>query len=111
MRRGTFLVAMVSVTLIIPSCIAFAGLFKVHAPAYKQEFCRSVDGDTINCGGEMIRLNGIDAPEAMVRAGMTDLSCWQIDLGAAEYVERWDKGHAARDLCMIEGKSDGNSPE
>lgn len=48
MRRGTFLVAMVSVTLIIPSCIAFAGLFKVHA---------------------------------------------------------------ARDLCMIEGKSDGNSPE
>lgn len=156
MKVTPFLVAMVSITLIIPSCVAFAGLFQLADQRYKQEFCRSVDGDTINCGGEVIRLNGIDAPEkhgcpayrncapgdpylseaslqvgldqgdvvitrlgtdrygrtiAMVRAGMTDLSCWQLDLGAAEYVARWDIDHAARDLCMLDGKSDGNSLE
>lgn len=157
MRVTPFLVAMVSVTLVIPACIAFAGLFQLPKHAYKQEFCRTVDGDTINCGGERIRLNGIDAPEkhgcpayrrcvtgdpllseaslqaaldqgdvvitrlgedrygrtiAMVRAGgVTDLSCWQLDLGAAEYVERWDIGGAAADLCMIDRKSHGNSPQ
>jgi len=63
MKVTPFLVAMVSVTLIIPSCVAFAGLFQLADHRYRQEFCRSVDGDTINCGGEAIRLNGIDAPE------------------------------------------------
>lgn len=156
MRVTPFLVAMVSVTLVIPACVAFAGLFHLPTRAYKQEFCRTVDGDTINCGGERIRLNGIDAPEkhgcpdyrrcvkgdpylseeslqtaldqgdvtitrlgedrygrtiAQVRAGVTDLSCWQLDLGAAEYVERWDNGRLTQDRCMIDGKTHGNSLE
>lgn len=156
MSRTSFLVALVSVTLVIPACVAFAGLFHLPERAYKQEFCRAVDGDTINCQGERIRLNGIDAPEkhgcpayrrcvkgdpflsqaslaaaldqgevvitrlgedrygrtiAQVRAGMTDLSCWQIDLGAAQYVARWDTLGMTKSLCMIDGKSDGNSLE
>lgn len=59
----------------------------------------------------MDRVNRAKVCATIRRAGMTDLSCWQLDLGAAEYVERWDMGRAARDLCMIEGKSDGNSLE
>ena len=156
MRRTHFLVTLVSVTLVIPACVAFAGLFQLQPAPYKQEFCRTVDGDTINCGGERIRLNGIDAPEkhgcpayrrcaqgdpilseislrtaldqgdvvitrlgedrygrtvAQVSAGITDLSCWQIDMGAAQYRQDWDTLHMTRDLCMIDGKTHGNSLE
>jgi len=32
-------------------------------PAETVNACRVVDGDTLNCGGERIRLLGIDAPE------------------------------------------------
>jgi endonuclease YncB( thermonuclease family) len=38
---------------------------RIGQPAYDQTVsgCRVVDGDTLNCGGERIRLLGIDAPE------------------------------------------------
>ena len=107
--------------------------------------CRAVDGDTIRCGQERIRLLAIDAPElpghcrrgrtcapgdpkasttslaaamqrgpltiyrvgrdrygrtlATVRAGTTDLSCWQLSRGQAIYRAAWDNGGRVRSIC------------
>lgn len=105
-----------------------------------------VDGDTLRCGGERIRLLGIDAPElpghcrvgrqcvdgdpfastaaleravhrhgrvtiervgrdrygrtlALVKVGRRDLSCEQLQAGAAVYVERWDNALRLAAVC------------
>lgn len=109
--------------------------------------CVAIDGDTIRCKGERIRLLGIDAPElaghcragrqcapgdpqaskrtlaqalafgpitierkgvdrygrtlALVSAGMTDLSCWQLAKGHAIYKPRWDNGGVVRRRCRL----------
>jgi endonuclease YncB( thermonuclease family) len=106
---------------------------------------RVVDGDTIRCGSERVRLLGIDAPElpghcaryrrcvagnpyrstdslrqavrsgpvryrtikrdrygravADVHAGNVDLSCWQLQQGAAEYISKWDNGGIIARAC------------
>lgn len=112
------------------------------APAVQ---CTVVDGDTLRCGRERVRLLGIDAPElpghcqtgrqcapgdpyastawlrmalrqgplviqrvsvdrygrtvALVRAGRTDLSCWQLSHGAAIYKPYWDDGARLARIC------------
>lgn len=104
-----------------------------------------VDGDSINCGRERLRLLGIDAPEihgcrpgrqcvagdgkaslhgleravrklgpfryqrvgqdrygrslVMAWAGGTNLACWQIRRGYAEYVAKWDDGRRVAKAC------------
>lgn len=103
-----------------------------------------VDGDSLRCGAERLRLLGIDAPElhgcpswrqcvegdgqaakrslaAGVRlgpfrfrrvgrdrygrslvlawAGSTNLACWQLRSGYAEYVARWDDGGRIAASC------------
>lgn len=109
--------------------------------------CLAVDGDTLRCGRERVRLLGIDAPEmpghcqrgrqcppgdphqstaslraalgrgsltitrvgedrygrtlALVRAGSTDLSCWQLRKGQAIYKPRWDNGGRLARLCNL----------
>ena len=103
-----------------------------------------VDGDTLRCGSERIRLLGIDAPEmgscprwrvcvsgdgeaskrsliaalrygavryqpvtmdrygrtvAVVWAGRTNLSCWQLQQGQAVYIAKWDTGGLVGRAC------------
>lgn len=107
--------------------------------------CIAVDGDTLRCGSERVRLLGIDAPElpghcqqgrrcapgdalaskrslrealargsitfkrfgtdhygrtlALVSAGGTDLSCWQLSRRQAIYKPRWDNGRQLARIC------------
>lgn len=107
--------------------------------------CVVVDGDTLRCGGERVRLLGIDAPElpghcqagrrcapgdpyaatrslqaalrqgpivirrigtdhygrtlALVRAGRSDLSCWQLSHGQAIYKYYWDTDLQLARIC------------
>ena len=109
--------------------------------------CVAVDGDTLRCGRERVRLLGIDAPEmpghcqrgrqcapgdprqstaslraalgrgsltitrvgedrygrtlALVRAGDTDLSCWQLRRGQAIYKPQWDNGRRLARICPL----------
>lgn len=103
-----------------------------------------VDGDSLRCGTERLRLLGIDAPElhgcpsyrqcvtgdgqaskqslqqavgygpvtysivgrdrygrALVLAwsGGTNLACWQLSRGQAQYVEKWDNGRRVAQAC------------
>ena len=103
-----------------------------------------VDGDTLRCGSERLRLLGIDAPEmgscprwrvcvsgggeaskrslvvavrygpiryqpitrdrygrlvAIVWAGGTNLSCWQLRQGQAAYIAKWDNGQLISRAC------------
>lgn len=103
-----------------------------------------VDGDTLRCGPERLRLLGIDAPEmgrcprwrvcvpgdgqaskrslvvalrcgpiryqpvtwdrygrqvAVVWAGSTNLSCWQLQQGQAAYIAKWDNGRLVARAC------------
>ena len=103
-----------------------------------------VDGDTLRCGSERLRLLGIDAPEmgscprwrvcvpgdgqaskrsliagfrygviryqpitidrfgrtvAVVWAGSTNLSCWQLREGQAVYKPKWDNGGLVARAC------------
>ena len=103
-----------------------------------------VDGDSLRCGGDRIRLLGIDAPEiahcprwrvcvpgdgqaskrslrqavalgpvryravtvdrfgrtvAVVWAGSTNLSCWQLQRGQAVYKPNWDNGSLIGRTC------------
>lgn len=115
------------------------------APDASGAQCIAVDGDTLRCGRERVRLLGIDAPElpghcqqgrhcapgdpfasarslraalgqgpvvirrigtehygrtlALVRAGKTDLSCWQLSRGQAIYKPYWDTGGALAQIC------------
>ena len=114
-------------------------------PASAAERCTVVDGDTLRCGSERVRLLGIDAPEmpghcqrgrqcapgdpyrstaslrvalgrgaititrvgqdrygrtlALVRAGGTDLSCWQLRSRQAIYKPQWDNGGRLARIC------------
>ena len=107
--------------------------------------CTVVDGDTLRCGRERVRLLGIDAPElpghcqagrhcapgdpfastrslrdalargpvsiqrvgqdhygrtlALVRAGRTDLSCWQVSRSQAIYKPYWDTDGRLAQIC------------
>lgn len=107
--------------------------------------CTVVDGDTLRCGRERVRLLGIDAPElpghcqagrhcapgdpfastaslraglrqgpaviervsvdrygrtiALVRAGKTDLSYWQLTRRQAIYKYYWDDGGKLARIC------------
>ncbi|MDK2768089.1 MAG: thermonuclease family protein [Sphingomonas sp.] len=107
--------------------------------------CVAVDGDTLRCGSERVRLLGIDAPElpghcqqgrrcapgdpyastrslraalargpvtlrrfgqdhygrtlALVSAGGTDLSCWQLSRGQAIYKPWWDNDGQLARIC------------
>jgi micrococcal nuclease len=51
---------------VVVSAAVYAGISHVGS-AERQTFkageCRAVDGDTLNCQGLRVRLNGIDAPE------------------------------------------------
>ena len=115
------------------------------AMAAPQASCTVVDGDTLRCGSERVRLLGIDAPElpghcqagrncvpgdphasteslrsamalgpitirrlgkdrygrtlALVRAGQTDLSCWQVSHRQATYKPQWDTGGQLASIC------------
>ena len=108
-----------------------------------------IDGDTLRCGDERVRLLGIDAPElpghcqqgrhcapgdplastrslraalllgpivirrigtdrygrtlALVNAGRTDLSCWQLLQRQAIYKPYWDDGGALARICPAAG--------
>jgi len=119
------------------------------APGAADLRCIAVDGDTLRCGAERVRLLGIDAPElpghcrqgrrcvpgdplastrslraalaqgpttirrigtdrygrtlALVRAGRTDLSCWQLARGQAIYKAQWDDGGALARICAAAG--------
>lgn len=119
------------------------------APGAAGPGCRVVDGDTMRCGGERVRLLGIDAPElpghcqqgrhcapgdpfasteslrralghgritiervgtdrygrtlALVKAGATDLSCWQLSHGQAIYKPNWDDGAQLARICPAAG--------
>ncbi len=42
---------------------ALAVLLLATAPAHAQSRCRVVDGDTLRCGAERVRIIGLDAPE------------------------------------------------
>lgn len=110
-----------------------------------QASCIVVDGDTLRCGSERVRLLGIDAPElpghcqagrncapgdpyasteslrsalelgpvtirrvgkdrygrtlALVSAGSTDLSCWQVSHRQAIYKPAWDTGGQLARIC------------
>jgi micrococcal nuclease len=46
----------VALGLVVPASVSLASSVRVEA-------CRVVDGDTLNCEGERVRLLGIDAPE------------------------------------------------
>jgi len=120
-------------------------LLLLAAPDIVGASCTVVDGDTLRCGAERVRLLGIDAPElpghcqqgrqcapgdahastrslraavakgtiviqrigtdrygrtlALVRAGATDLSCWQLSQGQAIYKPYWDNGGALARTC------------
>jgi micrococcal nuclease len=37
---------------------------------------------------------------ALVTAGGTDLSCWQLRHGVARYIVRYDNGHRVARLCL-----------
>ena len=124
-------------------------LLLLAAPASAGASCTVVDGDTLRCGGERVRLLGIDAPElpghcqqgrrcapgdpyastrslraalrlgpvvirrvgtdrygrtlALVRAGRTDLSCWQLSHGQAIYKPYWDDGGQLAGICPAAG--------
>lgn len=103
-----------------------------------------VDGDTLRCGSERLRLLGVDAPEvsscppwrscvqgdgqaatrslraalrfgpiryervtrdrfgrsvAIVWAGRTNLSCWQLQQGQAVYMPKWDNSRIIARAC------------
>lgn len=120
-------------------------LISAAAPQGDQVQCRVVDGDTLRCDGERIRLLGIDAPElpghcrvgrdcvagdpyrssdslqaaldqgpvaiervgydrygrtlALVRAGRSDLSCWQLVHHQAIYKPIWDNDARLARIC------------
>lgn len=120
-------------------------LLALLAAAPPQAACVAVDGDTLRCGRERIRLLGIDAPElpghcqedrrcapgnpyastnslrtamrlgriviqrisvdrygrtlALVRAGNTDLSCFQLTRGKAIYKPYWDDDGRLARIC------------
>lgn len=40
-----------------------AGMILIATPAGAQESCRAIDGDTIRCGDQPIRVVGVDTPE------------------------------------------------
>ncbi len=42
---------------------SLAILLVAAAPAHAQSRCRVVDGDTLRCGAERVRIIGLDAPE------------------------------------------------
>lgn len=158
MTRTAFLASLVFVCLILPVIVSTAAFMRPAKVEHPQSFCRAIEGDTIVCGKEHIRLNGIDAPEmhpcpadhkcapgdpilskdslsiiletakdiridrlktdnygrtvAEVTAGSIDLSCWQLDVGAAEYKPEWDERGSTRRLCHLDDeKSHGNSVE
>lgn len=119
-------------------------LLLLSAPGVATQ-CVAVDGDTLRCGRERVRLLGIDAPElpghcqprrhcapgdpyastrslqaalrqgpiairrvgtdhygrtlALVRAGKTDLSCWQLSRGQAIYKPYWDTDSQLAQIC------------
>ncbi len=119
-------------------------LLSLAAPQTRAR-CVAVDGDTLRCGRERVRLLGIDAPElpghclagrrcapgdpnvstaslraalrqgritiqrvsvdrygrtiALVRAGATDLSCWQLSRGQAIYKRYWDDDGRLARIC------------
>lgn len=58
MRTVVFPVAMLCLAIGI-GCTDRSG----KAEAQTVTACRAIDGDTLDCDGERIRLNGIDAPE------------------------------------------------
>lgn len=111
-----------------------------------------VDGDSLRCGSERLRLLGIDAPElhgcrpgrqcvagdgnaakqslargvqlgsfhyervgrdrygrslVMAWAGGTNLACWQIRRGYAEYVAKWDDGSLVAKACRLANPKPG----
>lgn len=123
-----------------------ASLFlMLAAPGSAEIHCTVVDGDTLRCGRERVRLLGIDAPEmpghcqrgrhcvpgdpfastaslriamrsgpitierigtdrygrtlAMVKAGSTDLSCYQLARRQAVYKPHWDNGGRLAAIC------------
>lgn len=124
-------------------------ILMLAAPAAADVRCTVVDGDTLRCDAERVRLLGIDAPElpghcqqarrcapgdpfasarllrtalrlgpitirrigtdrygrtlALVRAGRTDLSCWQLSHGQAIYKPAWDDDAQLARICPAAG--------
>ena len=141
-----FLAGLFGACILVPACVSTWAMVQPRKVEFVQTACRAIDGDTIDCMGERIRLNGIDAPEkrkcpatrqcvpgdphmsqrsleaamdmgvityarlgtdrygrtiGQVKAGETDLSCWQLRVGAALYASRWDNARATKQECDI----------
>jgi len=140
-----FIVAVVGSNFLPPATPPRAS--RAAAPSIGCSAAKVVDGDTLRCGSERIRLLGIDAPEiercrrwrvcapgdgqaakrslvsavrlgairyqpvttdrygrtvAMVWAGQTNLSCWQLLRGQAIYKPEWDNGRRIGRACHRE---------
>jgi len=90
-----------------------------HASAEARGICRAIDGDTLRCGRERIRLIGIDAPEmpGHCRVGrrcvpgdpFASKASLQKALVAPIAIERVSRDHYGRTLAFVSAGSENLS--
>ncbi|MBM3384938.1 MAG: thermonuclease family protein [Betaproteobacteria bacterium] len=98
------------VVTLISSALTLA--FFASFPAYSQSKCRAIDGDTVRCGNERIRLLQVyaaeksDAGGAQARANLQ----WQLDSGQIR-IDRKGKDKYGRTLgdIYVNGRKIGQS--
>ena len=107
----------IAVMAFIGVCLAIAASLSFPSASYSETIsgCRAVDGDTLNCQGERVRLLGIDAPElpghcAQGRAcAPGDPYASTVSLEAAVdsemAIERVGQDRYGRTLAMVRGKA------
>jgi len=105
---GGFFVGLVSVVYPVSST---SGARSVAGSAISQ--CTAVDGDTLRCGGERIRLLGIDSPEmpGHCRPGRDCVAgdpfaaraSLQRAMGGTLTIERVGEDHYGRTLALVSG--------
>lgn len=65
--------------------------------------CRAIDGDTLDCGGERVRLIGIDAPEADTRDGPYARQVLSLIVLEPVTIERRGEDRYGRTLAHVYG--------
>jgi micrococcal nuclease len=88
--------------VLAPRCLVAVLISLLSALAWAGERCSAIDGDTLRCGRERVRIQGIDAPELSEPGGKQARQRLQQRLKAGEIViERRGRDKHGRTLGRL----------
>lgn len=96
---------------LVPALLAFLLLFPAPASAQARVACRAIDGDSLVCGRERIRMMGVDAPElrgrcrAEMRLARTAHARMQQLVSRGVTIERRGRDRYRRTLAVVRVRS------